>query len=416
MSHLPGSSDEFAERTLDLVQRITALGLLAGVAISWPLWLLSRELPALPWLEGIPITRAPWDRVLLAFWAATIIALILTPRRAWPLLGAVAFGAILLLQDIARMQPWAFQYLLMLALILTHRAAVLRSVDRAASAKKTLRAVILLLAALYFYSGLHKISATYVDQAFTELVRPIAAALAIPNPVVRSLGYASIPLEISLGIGLLIPRTRRLVAIAATVMHICILVCLSPLGRNENPVVWPWNLAMIALLWTIALRSPAQVPPAQPTDHAASANRPLVGRCVVGAVLVAACLLPAAGLADRWPAYMSWALYAGREPHIILAMPESTFRATPPDMVRVARTLKSDATPHAVFLSDWISAQTHARPFPELWYQEAIARRVLQRFSSLDGLQVVRISRPDRLTGADSITSVPAAEFASRHP
>ena len=55
------------------------------------------------------------------------------------------------------------------------------------------------------------------------------------------------------GIGLLLwaPRLRLTAIIAEVVVHGSALLFLGPLGYNYNWVVWPWNLAMPALLWVL---------------------------------------------------------------------------------------------------------------------------------------------------------------------
>jgi hypothetical protein len=50
--------------------------------------------------------------------------------------------------------------------------------------------------------------------------------------------------ELSLGVLALIPRTRKLAAVAAFGVHAGILLILSPLGRDYNHAVWPWNVAL----------------------------------------------------------------------------------------------------------------------------------------------------------------------------
>ena len=41
-------------------------------------------------------------------------------------------------------------------------------------------------------------------------------------------------------------------------VHLAALLFLGPLGHNYNWVVWPWNLAMIGLVWALFA---AQTPP-----------------------------------------------------------------------------------------------------------------------------------------------------------
>ena len=54
---------------------------------------------------------------------------------------------------------------------------------------------------------------------------------------------------------------------------------------------------------------------------------------------------------------------------------------------------------------------THARPFPELWYEEAVARRVLAGMPSVDGVVVARFGKPNRMSGKQSEQRDPAPVF-----
>jgi hypothetical protein len=58
-------------------------------------------------------------------------------------------------------------------------------------------------------------------------------------------------IELGIGLALWSRRGRRAAIIAAIVVHGGALLFLGPLGRNYNWVVWPWNLAMPALLWVL---------------------------------------------------------------------------------------------------------------------------------------------------------------------
>ena len=62
-------------------------------------------------------------------------------------------------------------------------------------------------------------------------------------------------LEIAIGFALWSSRWRRPGIIAAVGLHLGAVLFLGPLGHNYNWVVWPWNLAMIALVGALFLTS-----------------------------------------------------------------------------------------------------------------------------------------------------------------
>src|SRR5690606_21045367 len=58
------------------------------------------------------------------------------------------------------------------------------------------------------------------------------------------LGALVVAVEIALPILVLWPRTRRPAAWCACLFHLGVLGFLSPLGRDWNPAVWPWNAVL----------------------------------------------------------------------------------------------------------------------------------------------------------------------------
>src|SRR6185503_7203706 len=85
-------------------------------------------------------------------------------------------------------------------------------------------------------------------------VAPFVGSL--PQPLAQSLlfGARLIPcIEILIGIGLWLPRCRGWAIGSAVVIHVGALICLGPLGRNYNLVVWPWNVIMPLLACVLFL-------------------------------------------------------------------------------------------------------------------------------------------------------------------
>src|SRR3990172_8215726 len=62
-------------------------------------------------------------------------------------------------------------------------------------------------------------------------------------------GASAIPyFEVVLAFGLLFSKTRKYFLIPAILMHAYIILLMTPLGRNYNYVIIPWNGAMILFL------------------------------------------------------------------------------------------------------------------------------------------------------------------------
>lgn len=402
-----------------------ALGLGASMLLSLPIWTLERELPPVPLVPGLPMATPAWSAALsgalIVLAAATPVLIGSRPRVLASLcpLGAVLVAAWLALHDALRLQPWFLLYMLVLWLV---AAAALGGPGSAALLR---RSTALLLAGVYLYSGLHKFSHTFVYETFPELVRPLAGAVNAPEWLVAALAWAVPPGEVLIGVLLLVPRARAAGVIAAGAMHAGILLALGPLGRNENAVVWPWNLAMLAMValvcWPggrIAAAWPS--PPRRGQTDDRTNRRHAVFWVAAAPALVAGCVLPAFGLVGQWPLYLSWALYAGREPQVSIGFTDSAFDALPASLKDHRRPVDAAPIIHAVVLSDWISQQSAARPFPELWYTRSIARAVLADLSrrrpgqGLEGVLVVTSDRPEIWTGRRDEHALPAERYLSQ--
>lgn len=400
--------------TAAAVSAITAVGLVTSMLLSWPTWSLSRELAPVPFFDALPklgpALSAALAIAVMLLAAATPFAVFARSRlvAAAPPLLATAIGACLMLHDALRAQPWFFLYLLVLWLV--GSAAATRAGPIALR-----RGLLLVLAAVYVYSGAHKFSATFVTDTFPALVDPIASALHLPRWLVTAGAWSVPPGEVAIGILLLIPRLRRAGLFGAAAMHAGILLCLGPLGRDENAVVWPWNLAMVGMLAVVAWPRTQSDPPPHSRVRA-----PRGFAIATAPALLLACVMPALGLLGAWPLYLSWALYAGREPQLSIGLTESAFAALPESVQRWRRPIDAAPLVHAVVLADWISEQSQARPFPEMWYSRAVAHQLLAALAKaragqgLEGVLVVEHGVPDRITGTRLERATPAAEYLER--
>ena len=151
-----------AERTAAFLSRVLSLAALLLIATTWPLWTAQTEFPRIPFVgifRGVPgwLERA----ALGVACCALVLALVAGSSRRMGRWSLVAFaGAItfLALADQHRLQPWAYQFLL-LALVL----AVLPAGEGIAWAR-------LLTASIYFYSALSKLDHTFLESAGGQIV------------------------------------------------------------------------------------------------------------------------------------------------------------------------------------------------------------------------------------------------------
>jgi hypothetical protein len=319
----------------------TFLGLIA----SLPVWLNTRTFPLLPIYAGFPILPAPGDKCLYALLLISLLAAMWFYRPAVTTFLIASFFAYC--GDQNRGQPWLYMYWVMLLL----------SLFRSPAASAACRIAI---AAVYFWSGIQKINARFFEVTPNWFIAP-AVDWHLPPIVIDLLKFSvtTAPfIEIAISLLLWFPKTRRIAFTLAILTHAFALLFLGPLGHNYNWVVWPWNLAMIALVLSQFAKGkmfelPKPAPPSEKAKPISSANKntspPATSRDAFGlttthielrrsraALVVVALygLLPILSYSGRWDSYFSFSLYSENLAVANIFVTES-FRANlPPQLQR----------------------------------------------------------------------------------
>src|SRR4051812_47513242 len=136
------------------ITRITAIGCFTGMLLCYKLWFSDRNFPLVPFLKIFPDLHHPFDYVLPSI--AGILLLCITFIRS-PQNFIIAFVIVALLLsmlDINRWQPWFYQYVLMFVILafFNYRCDDTRLQEAIISTFK------LMIAAIYFWSGLQKLN------------------------------------------------------------------------------------------------------------------------------------------------------------------------------------------------------------------------------------------------------------------
>ena len=138
-----------------MVRLTVVAGGLAGIALSLPLWLTRTDYPRVSAFEFIPALPRPFDMLLLITFGAGLAFLVARPELKGVAGIVFSVGALLMLQDQSRLQPWFIEYLLLFA-------AVTFSVKE----KAALNTCCLILVSVYFWSGVHKMNTSFITNLF----------------------------------------------------------------------------------------------------------------------------------------------------------------------------------------------------------------------------------------------------------
>jgi hypothetical protein len=297
--HLNDEVQHKADIRLLWLRRSIVAGLVAGLLISAKLWVSTREYPLVPLLDIVPPLPYPLDYILFGLFGMLLVEiLIFRGRLAGALvIAALALAALLALQDQDRLQPWFYQYSLMLG------AVGLSNLGRL-STEGALNACRVIVAFTYFWSGLQKAHVTFARDVYPWLIGPLASHL--PSEAASILAheaYAVPVIETAIGLGLLVRPLRKPAVIAAILMHAFILFSLGPWGHDWNSVIWPWNLAMVAFDLILFWRAPDNPSFLAVVKPGGSAYRAVV--------LVLFAFMPALNFVGLWDSYLSASLYSG---------------------------------------------------------------------------------------------------------
>ncbi len=289
--------------------RIAAFGLLAGMALSWPLWNAAarRSFPLLPvWGDATPPGSGLWASLPAFLLAALALGAGVFPKNKW-LDAALALGlAALCLPDLNRLQPWVWFYLLVLAVVL----AGARGTDH-----RTANALRWLLAGVYFWGGFSKLTPYFAEDNFNWFLEAFSFTRSWGGHPAG--GYALALVETLFAAGLMWPKTRRWFRWLVIGFHTVVVIFLVKL--DWNLVVIPWNVSMAGMVWVLFNPTPdpsptgrgAALPVAFVRMPGVKSPLPVGAGLVVGLLVW---LAPFFQLFHLWPYPLSWQLYSNTQP------------------------------------------------------------------------------------------------------
>ena|SRR5215204_1909126 len=390
---------------LNALRRVVGVAFLSGIALSPGLWFpAARTFPCAPLAVTLPRAAVTPVEYLISVLLAAALAALVIARRPAPYL-TVALGALLplALLDQTRLQPWVYQYLLLLTVLtLTGVWA-----GGAPASDRALRLSQLVVAALYFWSGVQKLNFTFAHETLPILLAPlqnILVATRVP-PGALALGIALA--EAFIGCGLLIRRTRGLCVWLAVAMHILIVGLL--MARGYNSVVWAWNAALAVVVVVLFRRSEA-------TPWRLFVSRAGSGAAarLAQAVAVACALLPVLSFWGWWDAYLSGALYSGNTAVAVVRVDRRVFEKLPETAKRQVFTTTSGEL--MLPLLEWGMADLNVPPYPEARVYRQVAREVCKLAENESQVELITKGRPAVFDGSYRVTRRSCSQLGMSAP
>jgi len=283
---------------LQLIRYVALAGLLSSILLCMNLWCGQRWFPKAPLIEGLNLLMPPYDYITFGIFIALMVAGFVV-RAKWPIVLLLVMALYLILDDQNRLQPWFFNYLLVLLVLLCYR----HRVDDPNNYITVFISLQLLVSLIYIYSGIQKLNSNFHSETYAWFIEPLSHSISERQQAnLMRFGVLVPYIEICIGIGLLIRQLRFIIVPLVVIMHVFILCMIGPFGKSYNYVVWPWNLVMIVLCLLLFA--------GQTKERYYSPTYLFRSACFY-AVLLFMLILPFFSLANKWPSYLSSSLYSG---------------------------------------------------------------------------------------------------------
>lgn len=385
-----------------------AAGWLTLLAVTWPLWTPQTRFPAIPWFGFLTEVPAAVDWVCLAVMVCGLAVLLVRPS-SWPWWLVIGAAVVSISLDQNRLQPWAYQFVLMGWVIVGSRDPLRTNLLR------------LLALSIYFYSALSKLNLSFVEGLGSLFLQAGLGLVGIQGEAwPESLRWLalSFPLGELLVFVLLAAgwwRWRRALVAGlclGTAMHLGLLLLVGPWGLNHSWGVLLWNLFFIGQLFLLFGRvTPAHTSPGKPIERLAHLRRESPWALLVTSLAIALPMLEPLGYFDHWPA---WALYSSHVTQSEVILPEYTLERLPPEIRPHAVAVDAAAARYRLDLGGWSLQELGVPAYPQARFELAaglatVDRHQLRRFS-----QAIHSGPAARLTGTRRIETSRTPEELQR--
>jgi len=358
-----------------------AAALICGFGLSWRLWISSRLFPLSPVGDYLPAVPFPFDRIWFFLLLTLLLAIALTSRPHKLIASFLALTGLLSLWDQTRWQPWFYQYFFMLAALVFYTWKKPETKNRNA-ALSTCRLIVVLT---YFWSGVQKLNANFVKEAWPDFVSAMFHRLSEAVQALPPFLILMVPLlEILVALGLLTRKYRNVAVVFAVAIHILILLLL--VASGENTVVWPWNIAMA--LFVVILFWQGKGP---------SAREILMPKNPLHAVvLLLFGILPVFSFVDLWDSYLSSALYSGNTDQAVIYVSPAVIDRIP---AAIHPHIWRRSAPFFLDINRWAYGELNVPAYPEPRIYRRVTEQVCRYAENSPDIKLMIKEKPNPFTG-----------------
>lgn len=385
---------------LKIFRAAVCIAFVAGILFSLELWFpITRDFPRASVLYALPETVVSYvERLLCAVLIISLVLIVIGRRSKFFSSIAISTLVLLVFFDQMRLQPWVYQYSLLLVVL---TLCDWQTEDEPAS-NQTLCLLRLTIAGLYFWSGAQKLNYSFASETLPILLTPLQNVLPAVHPPPIVLGLSVALTEVFIGCGLLFRRTRNTCVLLAAAMHTIVLGLL--VAKDYNSIVWVWNATLIPIVFILFWKSDISFWKTITTRYK-NDWKTISAKSVV----VAVSLLPILSFWGWWDAYLSGALYSGNTAVAVVRINDEVRDKLPPSARQQLLLTKSGG--QMLPLLEWALAELNVPVYPEPRVFQQATRRLCELTNDKSEVELVTKERPAIFDGSYRITRITCDEL-----
>ena len=357
----------------NVIVRITSITFILQIIYSIKLWINFRSFPKVPIFENIQLIYDSFSYPILFL---LLGLLLLNSTRP----GAIVNGLILIvlsifiIDDVNRMQPWVYLYLIIFLLTVINRLQ--------GSKEMLINQLWIILIGVYFWSGISKLNYSFLETTYLEVLTKVFRIEDTSSFIAyREFGFLIPIIEIAAAI-LIISKSYRTVGVLLAILtHVFIIYFVSPFALGNNYIVIPWNILMILFLLILYHR--------KPEANNIWENR-FSERLVVIALSVLVLMLPFLNLLGRWDNYLSFNLYSGKFEHLLVLVEDESFELLDENVKEAFEPITKLRGKSMLNVTAWAHRELRTPSYPEGWVLDRICKKFCNYDTSNKNMQFER--------------------------
>ncbi len=296
---------------LKLVSIVTSVFMLIGLLMTFKVWTLKHDFPVISVLDFLPQLGAQITLIgFIGLLFVTAVSIFWHKSKIYSLV--ILLSVLLLSQDYMRWQPWIYMYMLIFWIV---------SRAKKNNSQQLIWALQLLMAGIYFWAGGHKLNPFFRNTFPLEMAQVLGHLFNIERlSIIYKLAYLGflIPLiEIAIGFGLLFKKYRFYALVMASMTHVIIILFQAPHGFNYFGIVYPWNLAMLLIIWTLFYGDDSEI-----------TFKEVRKSILLKVIFLLIWLLPSLNIFGLWHNYTSFKLYTGNDKYLFVVVDKADLNST----------------------------------------------------------------------------------------